>query len=244
MKLFVGTSGYAYPAWKGSFYPAGLAAKKMLPYYAAQFSSVELNHTFYKMPTEAQLAAAVALVPETFRFSIKVPMAISHRREPRPELLAIFAQRLASVGRQAGQLYWQLPPTLQLDLPRLRDTLQQLPSWPQHVRGGHALALAIELPHPSWHVAPVRRLLEEYSVGLVRIDALSKDGEPVPAPTWDTSRIGYVRLRRPDYDEEALRAWVRRLRRSPLDELYVYFKHEDTGLGPRFAKQFLRLWNA
>jgi uncharacterized protein YecE (DUF72 family) len=242
MKLFVGTSGYAYAEWKGAFYPADLAAKKMLPYYATHFSTVELNHTFYKIPTREQLAAALAMVPKTFRFAVKMPMAISHRKEPSAELLSIFAERLSGLGLQGGHVYWQMPPTLKLDLPRLRAQLQGLPAWPAKIRGGKKLAVSFELPHPSWHVESVRALLAEHGVGFVLVDALSKEGDAVPSKRWFTAPCAYVRLRRPDYDDAMLRTWIRRLRRANLDEAYVYFKHEDAALGPRFAQRFTQLW--
>lgn len=243
MKLFVGTSGYAYPAWKGSFYPADLSAKKMLAYYAAHFSSVELNHTFYKIPSAAQLAASVALIPASFRFSLKVPMAISHRKEPSLELLAVFAERLDALGRHGGLLYWQIPPTSTLDLSRLRTMLTHLPAWRPTIHGGKELAIAIELAHPSWHVSAVRALLDAHQVGFVMVDALSEEGVVAPSKRWITSSAAYVRLRRADYTDAHLRAWVRRLQRAPIEEAYVYFKHEDSGLGPRFARRFEELWN-
>lgn len=242
-KLFVGTSGYAYAEWKGAFYPPDLAAKKMLPFYASHFSTVELNHTFYKIPTADQLAAAAALVPKTFRFAVKVPMAISHRKEPNPELLSLFSERLVGLGRQGGQVYWQLPPTLKLDLPRLRTMLERLPAWPPRLRGGKTLAVSLELPDASWHVPAVRELLAAYGVGFVVVDALGKDGTATPSKHWFTAPCAYVRLRRNDYTDATLRTWVRRLRRAAIDEAYVYFKHEDQALGPRFAQRFAALWN-
>lgn len=241
--LYVGTSGFAYPEWRPSFYPDGLSAKKMLSFYAARFSSVELNHTFYKLPTREALAASVTQVPPAFRFSVKVPMAISHRKEPSPELLALFAERLAGLGRQAGTVYWQLPPTAKLDLARLQAIVQQLPRWPARLRGGKRVALAFELPDPSWHVEPVRALLQKRGIGFVVVDALDKRGAPVPSQPWRTAPTAYVRLRRDDYDDRALRGWVKRIRATGADEAYVYFKHEAGGRGPRFAQRFLELWN-
>ena len=236
--LYVGTSGFAYPEWKPVFYPNELPAKRLLPFYAARLSSVELNHTFYRMPTEAALAAAVAQVPPEFRFSVKVPMAISHRREPSPELLHLFAERLRGLGRQAGALYWQLPPTAKLDLGRLEALLGALPKWPSRLRGGKKAAFAIELPDPSWHVEPVRALLRARGAALVTVDA-----EGAPPPEW-TSRVAYVRLRRDAYDDRRLRSWAKRLRAGDVDEAYVYFKHEAKARGPRFARRFAELWGS
>ncbi len=246
MRLFVGTSGYSYPEWKGHFYPEDLSAKKMLPYYAERFSTVELNHTFYKMPKREALEKSLTQVPPTFRFTVKAPMVITHRKRLKDagDALAFLAEQLVGLGAQGGCLYFQTPPNLKLDLPRLEAFLQGMPAWPSTARGGLPLAIAFELAHPSWHVEPARALLAEHGASFVIVDGKeSKDAEEIVYPAWIVGSCAYLRLRRPDYDDGALDRWIALLRESAVEEAYVYFKHEDAGLGPRFAQRFLQRWS-
>lgn len=255
MRLFVGTSGYSYPEWKGHFYPADLSAKQMLPYYAERFSSVELNHTFYKMPKRELLEKSLAQVPTTFRFTVKAPMVITHRKRLKDaaETLGYLAEQLHGLGTQAGCLYFQTPPNLKLDLPRLEAFLQSMPTWPSTARGGSPLAIAFELAHPSWHVEETRAMLAAHGASFVVVDGketkqvgvgvgVERHSDEVVYPTWIVGSCAYLRLRRPDYDDAALDRWIALLRASTVDEAYVYFKHEDAGLGPRFAQRFLERW--
>jgi uncharacterized protein YecE (DUF72 family) len=119
--ILIGTSGYNYPEWKGSFYPADLAAAKMLPYYAARFPTVEINYTFYRMPTEKILAGWTTQVPPEFRFTLKAPRRITHdaKLSSCEELTGAFCRVAGTLGSQLGALLFQLPPTLKKDVPRL-----------------------------------------------------------------------------------------------------------------------------
>src|SRR5207248_11578018 len=112
--ILIGTSGYNYPEWKGSFYPADLAAAKMLPYYAARFSTVEINYTFYRMPTEKILAGWTAQVPSEFRFTLKAPRRITHDAKlvGCEDLTDAFCRVAETLGSKLGALLFQLPPTL------------------------------------------------------------------------------------------------------------------------------------
>lgn len=227
--LFVGTSGYSYPEWRGAFYPEDLSTKKMLGFYAERFASTELNHTFYKMPSLAQLEASRALVPESFRFSLKVPASITHRKDPAPglELLQLFGERVRGLQHKIGCLYFQLPPTLERDLARLRGLLEL-----------RIAPAAFELPHASWHVPAVRELLGAHDAAFVIVD-----DDPIQAPRWFTASRSYVRLRRARYDRATLDHWVEQLRAAGSSEAYVYFRHEDGANGPRFATRFLQSWS-
>ena len=118
MKTFVGTSGYAYKPWKGKFYPAQLPDKEMLPFYARQFDTVEINHTFYRMPADAVLARWREQVSDGFSFSVKASRAITHhaRLKEAGDAVAFLFQRLDSLGDRLGPVLFQLPPNLRLDL--------------------------------------------------------------------------------------------------------------------------------
>ena len=238
-RLFVGTSGYAYPAWKGSFYPADLAASKMLPFYAARLSSTELNHTFYKMPNAGQLEKSAALVPPEFRFSIKAPASITHRKdlELADELFDILAERLVGLQMRAGCLYLQLPATLVCNLTRLERFLARVSRIPTE--------RAIELPHPSWNAPAVEALLRVHETSRVVVDVDPPDATPTPMeapPSWGTAKAAYIRMRRDRYDNAALDGWVRRIREANPETVYVYFRHEDSGRGPKLAARFLARW--
>jgi uncharacterized protein YecE (DUF72 family) len=228
VRLRVGTSGYSYKEWKGSFYPRDLPAARMLTYYAQRFDTVEINNTFYRMPSEKTVVAWDEQVPEGFRFVLKATRRITHHKrlqEAGDELAHLV--RVASVlGDKLGPTLFQLPPHLKKDLARLRDFLALLPA------GWRA---AFEFRSPSWFTDDVYRVLRERNAALVLSDV---DGAPRPAPV-PTADFGYLRLRRAGYGSEDLRDWTERIFGQPWNEAWVFFKHEDEGAGPRLAAQFL-----
>ena len=127
MSVLVGTSGYNYEAWRGSFYPEDLPAKRMLSHYAQQFDSVEINYSFYRKPTAKLLQGWAAQVPERFRFALKAWQRITHQKRLRDcaELVSDFADAARTLGPKLGPVLYQLPPNLKADLPLLRDFLNQ-----------------------------------------------------------------------------------------------------------------------
>ena len=230
MKLHVGTSGYAYAAWKGSFFPSDLPARRMLNYYATQFRTVEINSTFYRMPTPALLWGWAADVPGDFRFVLKASQRITHQRRlaDADEDVGYLLDTAATLGEKLGALLFQLPPNLKKDVARLDAFLSLLPP---------ALRAAFEFRHPSWFDDAVFALLHAHGAALCVADAA--DG---PAGPWvATADWGYLRLRRPDYDDAALQAWARQVRQQAWQAAFVFFKHEDAGRGPQLARRFLEL---
>jgi uncharacterized protein YecE (DUF72 family) len=129
--ILVGTSGYNYPEWKGSFYPSDLPAAKMLPYYASKFPTVEINYTFYRMPTPKLIAGWRAQVPPEFRFTLKAPKRITHDKRLRAgevaESVSGFLTAASELGPQLAALLFQLPPNLKKDLGLLNEFLALLP---------------------------------------------------------------------------------------------------------------------
>lgn len=230
MNLYVGTSGYAYKAWKGSFYPADLAATRMLRYYGEHFRSVEINNTFYRMPSVPVLEAWAGEVPADFRFVLKAPQRITHlhRLQDAGDSLAYLLGVAATLQARLGALLFQLPPSLKKDVPRLREFLALLPSQPR---------AAFEFRHPSWFDEAVFTLLHEHRAALCIADA----GGDLEVPCVATAEWGYLRLRRPDYDDAALKAWAKRVQDVEWQDAFVFFKHEDEGKAPRLAKRFLEL---
>ena len=228
MTLFVGTSGFAYPKWKGSFYPEKLPAKQFLRFYAEHFRSVEINNTFYALPKASALEAWAAEVPADFRFVLKAPQKVTHikRLKECGELVAEFVALAAVLKERLGPLLFQLPPNLKKELPRLREFLGLLPA---------AVRVAFEFRHVSWFDDEVYAALRERNAALCIADA-----EDLSVPFEPTADWGYLRLRREDYTAAALKKWAKQVREQAWGEAFVFFKHEDTGTGPKFGKQFLK----
>jgi len=232
MEMLAGTSGYSYKEWLGHFYPEKLPANAMLRYYAERFRTVEINNTFYRMPAESLLERWGQEVPEGFAFTLKAPRRITHdkRLKEVESDVAEFFRRAALLGDKLGVLLFQLPPFLKKDLPRLRDFLGAVPS---------GRRVAVEFRHATWHDDEVYETLRTHAAMLCVTDT-DEGGSPFVC----TSDGTYLRLRRTDYGEDDLHAWVERIAAQPLARAYVYFKHEDEGLAPRFARLLEELWRA
>lgn len=223
--ILIGTSGYNYPEWKGSFYPPDLAAAKMLPYYADHFATVEINYTFYRMPTPALVAGWAAQVPSDFRFTLKAPRRITHDRKLRgaAELLRAFCEAAAELGPQLGALLFQLAPTFKKDLPALDEFLSSLPP---RVCG------AFEFRHDSWLDEEVYARLRDRNLALCIADS-----EKRSTPIVTTADFAYLRLRDEGYTEDDIARWAETVRDlgTRCSDVFVYFKHEEEGKGPYFG---------
>ena len=233
MNFYVGTSGYSYKEWKGSFYPEDLSAKDMLSYYGGRLPAVEINNTFYRMPQRTMLENWLAQVPNGFRFALKATQRITHfkRLKEVDEETKYFFETASVLGDGLGVVLFQLPPNMKKDLMRLKEFLQKLPSQPR---------VAFEFRHPSWFDDEVLAVLRDNNRALC-----ISDTDDLPATTIDsTADWGYLRLRRVAYGEPELTEWLRRIRVQPWKETFVFFKHEDEGTGPRLAAQFLGLARA
>lgn len=223
----VGTSGYNYAEWKGSFYPPDLPAARMLEYYAARLSVVEINATFYRMPTPKTLAGWAAATPEGFVFALKAPQRITHwaRLRDVDEPVRYFCDTARSLGGKLGPLLFQLPPNLTKDSSRLADLLALLPA---------GLACAFEFRHNSWLADDVYDRLRTRNAALCIADS-----ERGTTPLVATADFGYFRLRDEGYGEVDLARWAETIRRlgTGWRETYVFFKHEESGIAPAFAKR-------
>jgi uncharacterized protein YecE (DUF72 family) len=233
MRLHVGTSGFSYKAWKGSFYPEDLPAKDMLAYYASRLSTVEVNNTFYKSPVRAQLERWAEVVPESFVFVLKAPQRITHGaklldvEEPVERLW----QAAQGLGARLGPILFQLPPFLRKDLERLHAFLAALPA---------GLVPVLEFRHASWNDEETHACLREHRAAL----CLADTDEPPATEPVGTARHGYLRLRRVDYAPRDLDQWAERIRRQAWDDVFVFFKHEDEGTAPRLALELRRAFDA
>jgi uncharacterized protein YecE (DUF72 family) len=230
MRLFVGTSGYSYKEWKGSFYPEKLPQKDMLSYYAQRFSTVEVNNSFYRMPSESVLKSWAEEVPADFRFALKAPQRITHfkRLKDAEEVTNDFLRIAAALKARRGPVLFQLPPNFKKDLPRLSAFLPLIREWQ---------STAFEFRHASWFDDEVFDCLRTNSCALCIADEDESPCDKIIA----TADWGYVRLRRKEYTRKQLAQWVERCRAQAWDTAYVFFKHEDEGTGPRFATSLLEL---
>lgn len=229
MRLFVGTSGYSYKEWKGSFYPDKMRANEMLAFYAREFDTVEINNTFYRLPDEDVLAAWAAEVPESFLFAVKAPRRISHIKRLRgvQEDVQEFVRRATRLGPKLGPLLVQLPPFMKVDVALLSEFVMSLPA---------QTSCAFEFRHESWFVDPVYDALKARDCALCVAESDDLRVPLVPTASW-----GYLRLRSLDYDDARLAQWVSDVAAQPWRRAYVYFKHEDEGLGPKFGRRFKEL---
>jgi uncharacterized protein YecE (DUF72 family) len=228
MNVCVGTSGYNYPEWRGTFYPDKFSTAKMLGYYAERFRTVEINYTFYRMPTEKLLAGWAAGTPEGFTFTLKAPRRITHdaKLQGCEDLLESFCTAARTLGPKLGVLLFQLPPNFKKDASVLRAFLALLPD------GTRA---AVEFRHQSWFDGDVFGALKARNVALCVADS-----EKLHAPVEVTADYGYFRLRDEGYQQPDIERWAQTIRdlKGP-DDVFVYFKHEEQGLGPDFARRLI-----
>lgn len=245
MPTLIGTSGYAYSAWRRRFYPPDLPASRWLSYYAAHFPTVELNRPFYRLPTAETFAAWRAAVPPGFVFAVKVSRFFTHlKRLKDPDIhLRLFLERARRLGPTLGPLLFQLPPRFHADLDRLDGLLRAL-ARQRLVRGVRA---ALEVRHPSWLIPEVQARLRRANVALCLHDSPRQPVEDaVTADFVYVRRHGLGRPRHNTYPESRLRedaariaAWARRR----LD-VYVYFNNDERGYAVANARRLIELTGA
>ncbi len=229
MQVLAGTSGYAYQEWKGNFYPKNVKPQEMLRLYGERLKTVEINSTFYRMPSEKMLLSWAEQVPEDFSFVLKASRRITHlkRLQGVDDVLSYMLQNSTVLGPRLGPMLFQLPPDMPKDTARLVDFLAQLPpKWPA----------AFEFRHKTWFDDEVYEALRDRGVALVVTDADDESQAIV-----STASYGYLRLRREEYNDEKLRDWAKRIGEQSWESAYVFFKHEDEGAGPRLAARFREL---
>jgi uncharacterized protein YecE (DUF72 family) len=230
MNLQVGTSGFSYKEWKGSFYPEDLPAKEMLAYYSSRLPAVEINNTFYRMPQKSMLENWKEQVPAHFRFSLKASQRITHFKRLN-EVSAetnLLIETAGALGDRLGVVLFQLPPNMKKDLERLKSFLEVLPA---------TVRATFEFRHPAWLEDDVLELLSTKNHALC-----ISDTDEMPATHIDrTADWGYLRLRRVKYSKKVLKDWLERIHAQKWSDTYVFFKHEDEATGPKLAAEFLAL---
>ena len=230
MKFWIGTSGFQYAEWKGNFYPGDLPAAKMLSFYAERLSTTEINYTFHRIPAAKTIDNWKQLTPEHFRFALKAPQKITHRSKLRDcaDTLEYFCKVVAGLGERLGPVLFQLPPTFKKDTDVLSSFLRELPS----------MRAAFEFRHESWFDDEIFEILKARNVALCIADT-----EKLETPKVATANYGYLRLRREDYNKIDIEHWAKFVREqeSKWRDVFVYFKHEEAGIGPKLAGQMTQL---
>jgi len=224
---WIGTSGFQYAEWKGTFYPEDLSAAKMLPFYAERLSTTEVNYTFRRIPNPKTIQSWWDATPPRFKFSLKAPQKVTHFAKLRNcgDTLRYFYQVISDLEAKLGVILFQLPPTFKKDAALLREFLQDLPP---------GMRAAFEFRHPSWFDDEVFGLLKEKNIALCVADS-----ETLSTPIVATADYGYLRLRREDYQPTDVERWAAAIKEQGTHWLdaFIYFKHEESGIGPKLAMQ-------
>jgi len=232
--IFIGTSGFQYTEWRGTFYPANFSPDKMLAYYAERFRTTEINYSFYRIPSIKTLERWADGTPEGFVFSLKAPRRITHdaKLQGCEDVLERFVETVSVLGARLGVVLFQLPPAFKKNLEILEAFLDAMP---------RSLRAAFEFRHPSWHEPEVFALLEKKNVALCIAES-----EKLAAPVVATADYGYLRLRREDYAESDITRWAAVIEehREKWKDVFVYYKHEEKGMGPKLALQLITAVNA
>ncbi len=221
----VGTSGWVYPHWRGVFYPPDMPQKQWFSYYARHFDTVEINNTFYRLPSESAVAGWRAQAPPNFLYAVKANRYLTHVRRLRDCAgpLQRFIERIQGLEPHLGPLLYQLPPNWAPNLPRLESFLKLLPSRFTHV---------MEFRDARWFQPAVYELLRDYGVGLC---LYHMPGQQTPFEV--TSRVVYIRFHGVDtlyagsYPDALLKAWAERIRHWVATGHYVYAYFNNDALG-------------
>ena len=230
MKIYVGTSGYGYREWKGKFYPEKISPREMLRFYSERLSAVEINNTFYHMPTEGVLASWAEQVPRDFVFAVKAPQVITHLKRLRNvgEETEYLFRTLSVLDRKLGPVLFQFPRSFHMDRPALEAFLDLIPG---------NMSCAFEFRSPSWLDVEILDLLREGGCSLCIADAdENPTNEIISTAPW-----GYLRLRRSDYTDADLSQWMERILSQKWERAFVFFKHEEEAKGPEMAMRFREL---
>ena len=231
MTHWIGTSGFQYPEWKGSFYPEEMPASKMLSFYSERFTSTEVNYTFRRIPAAKTIAAWSAATPTRFKFAFKAPQRITHFAKLRDcaEFLKIFQAAIAPADAKLGPVLFQLPPSFKKDAEVLSAFVREIPT---------EMRAAFEFRHQSWFDDSIFQILRGANSALC-----IAENEEFLTPSVATADFGYLRLRREDYTLANLRKWAGWIgdQEKHWPEAFIYFKHEERAVGPKFANKMAAL---
>ena len=234
-KVLVGTSGWHYKDWIGGFYPPRFPATQMLGWYSQRFNTVEINNSFYRLPSPETFANWKRSTPKDFCFAVKASRYLTHRKKLKDphDAIARLLDPVSKLGGKLGPLLFQLPPRWRVNVERLRDFLQALPRKKRCV---------LEFRDPSWHIPQVFGLLQKYNVALCIYDQAG-----FRSPVELTADFTYLRFHGPEtgyhgsYPDRELQQWASRIDdwRRLLKVTYVYFNNDYHGNAIRNADTLL-----
>ena len=232
MNLWVGTSGFQYTEWKGTFYPEDLPAAKMLSFYAERLSTTEVNYSFHRIPSAKSIQSWWEGTPERFKFSLKAPQKVTHFAKLRNcgDTLRYFFQVISDLEAKLGVVLFQLPPAFKKDAALFSDFLNDVPS---------GMRAAFEFRHTSWFDDEIFNLLKGKNLALCLADS-----ETLSTPIVVTADYGYLRLRREDYQTTDVARWGDLIKEQGTNwsDAFIYFKHEESGIGPKLATQLREMF--
>lgn len=229
-RVSCGMSGYSYAGWKGSFYPDDAKTKDLLEHYATRFTTVEINNTFYRFPTDKVIQQWMSQTPDDFQFAFKAHSRITHKLRLRPEVsqtIIDFVERCGQLGKKLGCILFQLPPDFRRDNTRLETLLSSLPTGPRY---------AVEFRHDSWLDERVFGKLKAHNISIVSGDFAGTDHF-----RQVTADFIYTRMRRDDYSTKELTKWSTWFQQQAETkrDVLAFFKHDDEG---HAANQIAQLW--
>ncbi len=228
--IYIGTSGWFYRSWQPGFYPAELPTYKWLEFYAMHFNTVEINSTFYRVPSASTVKGWIRKLPTDFHLTCKVNRTITHRKRlknVREDLIG-FLEVLSPIKQRYGMLLFQLPPSIKLDMGELEEFLSSLPG---------DFRYAVEFRNSRWFDDSVFELLSRYNVAFVSVSAPG-----LPDDIVVTTDFLYVRFHGKDrwydylYSDEELSVWASKIKKhTAVSDAYCYFNNDVGGYAIRNA---------
>ncbi len=243
MPLIVGTSGWQYRDWRGSFYPPGVPVSRWLQYYAGHFAAVENDGTFYRLASRDTFAGWRERTPAGFVMAIKASRYLTHIRRLRDpaEPVARLLGAAGGLGDHLGPILLQLPPNLKADPALLAECLRQFAAEFSRLPGSATGddRICVEFRHPSWLTGDVRAILAEHDAALCWSD---RGGRPL-GPLWRTAGWGYVRFHEgaaqpwPRYGRQSLKSWLSRIADAfpPEADVFAFFNNDQRCAAPADA---------
>jgi uncharacterized protein YecE (DUF72 family) len=230
-QIHIGTSGWSYEHWKGSFYPKDLKSADWLEHYAQHFSTVEINNTFYRIPSTTTVQNWYTRVPQQFLFAVKASRYITHQRKLQDcrHTLSFFYESIAEFKDKAGPILFQLPPFFRKDKDRLRDFIHLLTD---------TYSYTFEFRHASWYTDEIYEILSEKNVALCITDLHGQ-----LSPEIATANFTYIRLHGPQntyrgsYGLAKLKPWKKKIEQwvNSKTSVYCYFDNDEKGYAPKDA---------
>jgi uncharacterized protein YecE (DUF72 family) len=229
--IHIGTSGWQYRDWRGRFYPRELPQRLWLEHYAARFSTVEVNNTFYRLPEAAVFEDWRERTPEGFIVTVKASRFLTHMKRLRDpsEPLQRLLSRARKLGPKLGPVLYQMPPRFPVDTGLLREFLSVLPDQPR---------AAFEFRDPSWQTDEVLQLIDGAGAAWVLADRPGARVEPIVTGGWTYVRFHQGTETGPDYRLEKLRRWADRIAQMPIEGGYGYFNNDPGAAAVRDAERF------